>query len=293
MERQQEPKSLFRALSESGGSLMRPLIISLALMFFQQFSGINAVIFYSASIFQAAGSSVDRFLSSITIAIVQLVCTMMAALSVDRFGRRCLLMISGTFMAASLTGLAVYLRLKDSWEASDETSQELLTQLGWLPLLCLMSFIVACKFVFTENTSKYFLYSTANRCCFSQIDSAGFGAVPQLVMSELFPLEYRHQLSTVSTSFNLCCAFLVVRTFPEMTDAMGLPGVYAIYAACSLTGAIFVFFALPETKGRTLEEISQLFSPCPTKNNKGGINVVIKLSPVATEEDQPLEEDKQ
>ena len=88
-------------------------------------------------------------------------------------------------------------------------------------------------------------------------------------MSELFPIEYRHQLSTVSTSFNLCCAFLVVRTFPEMSDAMGLAGVYALYAACSLAAVVFVFFALPETKGRTLEEISQLFSPySPTANKE-------------------------
>jgi len=89
-------------------------------------------------------------------------------------------------------------------------------------------------------------------------------------MSELFPIEYRHQLSTVSTSFNLCCAFLVVRTFPEMSDAMGLAGVYALYAACSLAAVVFVFFALPETKGRTLEEISQLFSSpyCPIANKK-------------------------
>ena len=153
--------SLFGALGASGGALMRPLVISLALMFFQQFSGINAVIFYSASIFQAAGSSVDRFISSITIAIVQLVCTLLAALSVDRFGRRCLLLISGAFMAASLTGLAVYLHLTTSTTAAaaaasgedqqldeslDGSREQLMAQLGWIPLLCLMSFIVACTY---------------------------------------------------------------------------------------------------------------------------------------------------
>ena len=151
---------LFGALGASGGALMRPLVISLVLMFFQKFSGINAVIFYSASIFQAAGSSVDRFVSSITIAIVQLVCTLLAALSVDRFGRRCLLLISGAFMAASLTGLAVYLHLTTSTAAAAAVSEEdqqldesfdgsreqLMAQLGWIPLLCLMSFIVACNY---------------------------------------------------------------------------------------------------------------------------------------------------
>lgn len=62
---------------------MKPLFISMALMFFQQFSGINAIVFYSASIFQEAGSSVDRFMSSIMIGIVQLVFTMISALLVS------------------------------------------------------------------------------------------------------------------------------------------------------------------------------------------------------------------
>ena len=111
-------------------------------------------------------------------------------------------------------------------------------------------------------------------------------------MSELFPIEYRHQLSTVSTSFNLCCAFLVVRTFPEMSHAMGLAAVYALYAACSLVGVVFVFFALPETKGRTLEEISQLFSspysPYANNNNNTISTTVDEQKPFSLSTDDPV-----
>ncbi len=57
-------------------------MISMALMFFQQFSGVNAIIFYSASIFQEAGSTIDRFISSIMIGVVQLVFTGLSALAV-------------------------------------------------------------------------------------------------------------------------------------------------------------------------------------------------------------------
>ena len=64
------------------GSVLKPLLISMALMFFQQFSGINAIIFYSASIFQEAGSTIDRFLSSIMIGVVQLIFTGISALLV-------------------------------------------------------------------------------------------------------------------------------------------------------------------------------------------------------------------
>ena len=60
-------------------SLIKPLSISVALMFFQQFSGINAVVYYSVTIFEEAGSSIDRFVSSIFIGVVQLICTLLSA----------------------------------------------------------------------------------------------------------------------------------------------------------------------------------------------------------------------
>lgn len=218
---------------------MKPLMISMALMFFQQFSGVNAIIFYSASIFQEAGSTIDRFISSIMIGVVQLVFTSLSALAVDKFGRRALLMISGALMCVSLAGLSAYVYMKSVWQELllvDESAvaePSVLEELGWLPLLCLMSFIIAY--------------------------SIGFGAVPHLIMGELFPTDYRHRLGTISSSFNLCCTFLVVRTFPEMAEALGLAGVYGLYAACCLSAVIFVGFFLPETKGKTLEEIGRLF----------------------------------
>ncbi|XP_046649044.1 facilitated trehalose transporter Tret1-2 homolog isoform X2 [Daphnia pulicaria] len=219
--------------------LMKPLLISMALMFFQQFSGINAIVFYSASIFQEAGSTIDRFVSSIMIGVVQLIFTVISALLVDRFGRRVLLMTSGTFMAVSLSGLGAFVYVKKAWEelsVVDESTveeQNLLAELGWLPLLCLMSFIISYSF--------------------------GFGAVPQLVMGELFPSEYRHRMGTISVSFSVLCTFVVVRTFPLMASTMGLASVYGLYATCCLTAVVFVGLFLPETKGKTLEEISSFF----------------------------------
>ena len=64
-------------------SLLKPLSISVALMFFQQFSGINAVVYYSVTIFEEAGSSIDRFMSSISIGVVQLACTLLSAFLVS------------------------------------------------------------------------------------------------------------------------------------------------------------------------------------------------------------------
>ncbi|XP_057379573.1 facilitated trehalose transporter Tret1-2 homolog [Daphnia carinata] len=229
----------------TSGHLIKPLLISLALMFFQQFSGINAIVFYSASVFQEAGSTLDRFSASIVIGVVQMVFTMMSVFLVDRIGRRILLIISGVCMAVSLSGLSAFLYLKSAWEElsivdeSTVAESSVFEELGWLPLLCLMSFIIAY--------------------------SIGFGAVPQLIMGELFPLEYRHRLGTISASFSLCCTFIVVRAFPEMAATMGLGGVYGLYAACCLMAVVFVAFFLPETKGKTLEEISQFFGQATAK----------------------------
>jgi len=215
-------------------SLVKPMLISIALMFFQQFSGINAVVFYSVTIFQLAGSSIDRFVSSISIGVVQLVCTLLSAFLVDRAGRRVLLMISGSLMAVSLAILGTFLYLKPTMD------DDIADTLGWIPLGSLIMFVVAY--------------------------SIGYGAVPFLVMGELFPLQYRHLMSTFATSFCLSCSFLVVRTFPDLSLSLGIYGVFSLYAGCSVIGVIFVVVFLPETKGRTLEEISNLFSP-PVKQN--------------------------
>jgi facilitated trehalose transporter len=149
-------------------------------------------------------------------------------------------------MAVSLSGLGAFVYVKKAWEelsVVDESTMEehnLLAELGWLPLLCLMSFIISY--------------------------SIGFGAVPQLVMGELFPSEYRHRMGTISVSFSVLCTFVVVRTFPLMATTMGLASVYGIYATCCLTAVVFVGIFLPETKGKTLEEISSFFGQSQPKD---------------------------
>ena len=152
----------------------------------------------------------------------------MKCLQVDHFGRRILLIVSGTFMTLSLSGLGTFLYLKSNSDI------EQLDDLGWIPLCCLILYVVAF--------------------------SVGYGAIPFLIMGELFPLQYRHLMSTFSTSFNLTCSFLVVRTFPDLIKALGIYGTFGLYATCSIFGVIFVIICLPETKGRTLQEISLFFT---------------------------------
>lgn len=92
----------------------KPFIVAMALMFLQQFSGINAVFFYTQRIFDAAGSSMDPGLNAFLVALAQVIGTAIAVIVVDRFGRKILLLISDFFMAIALVALGTYFYYKEN-----------------------------------------------------------------------------------------------------------------------------------------------------------------------------------
>lgn len=111
------------------------LIISLALMLFQQFSGINAVIFFAQDIFSAAGSTLDPAVCTIIVGVVQVVMTVASALLVEKAGRRILLLQSCIIMGLCLVALGIYFHLKES--GTD------VTNISILPLGSVVLFIVS------------------------------------------------------------------------------------------------------------------------------------------------------
>ena len=119
--------------------------------------------------------------------------------------------------------------------------KEASASLGWLPLVSLIVFFIAF--------------------------SGGFASVPFIVMGELFPGRFRNILGSISSSFNLLSAFTVVRSFPDMQVGMTKYGTFWFYMCCTLASMVFVFFLLPETKGKTLEDIEKLFGGKTTSAN--------------------------
>ncbi|EFX84289.1 hypothetical protein DAPPUDRAFT_47180 [Daphnia pulex] len=218
-----QPKELLK------GSVLKPLGISLGIMFFQQFTGINAVVFYTVSIFKSAGSSIDGRYATIIIGVVQLLATAASGFFVDRYGRRILLLGSATIVSCSLAAMGAFFYMQAQWGPALATEK-----LGWLPLLSLVVFFIAY--------------------------SGGYSNVPFILMGELFPVRYRSILGPLSSSFNLCCTFIVVRSFPVMQISMEKYGAFWFFMCCTLVGIVFVYFLLPETKGKTLEDIEKLFS---------------------------------
>lgn len=196
-----------------------PLILAVALMAFSQFSGINAIMYYSTRIFTAAGIGVrDAFQASVLVGTINLLFTFVAIALVDRAGRRPLLLIGLTVQVVALTTVGVL------FASGSGTA---------LLLPAILAFIAAF--------------------------AMALGPIPWIVCSEVFPTRIRGRAMAVATFTIWTACFAVAQTFPMLNDhpAIGPARTFWIYAGCSLAALLFVWRRLPETRGRTLEEIER------------------------------------
>lgn len=132
---EQKVKNLSIGEALGRNTSIRGLVICFGLMFFQQVSGINAVIFYTTDIFKASGAGINPEVATIIVGVMQVLATFVAGLVVDRLGRRILLLISDSVMALCTLMLGIYFFMKSRDEASVDS-------LSWLPIVSLCVFIV-------------------------------------------------------------------------------------------------------------------------------------------------------
>jgi len=235
----QEYEDILRSVEESANlsagltdlvssTNLAPFIISLWLMLGQQFSGMNAVMFYSGKIFEQAGSSLNDNVENIIVGAVQIVATIIAALVMDKAGRRILLNLSSSIMVLSISVLGVYFYI-----ASIPENKKLAESLDLLPVASLSLFVFAF--------------------------SIGFGPIPWLMMSELFSPEVKPLASSISTSFNWTLAFLVTKFFSTLSVKLTQAGAFWCFGGFTILTFLFCLFFVPETKGKSLDEIQQLF----------------------------------
>uniref|UniRef100_A0A0D3FIS0 Major facilitator superfamily (MFS) profile domain-containing protein n=2 Tax=Oryza TaxID=4527 RepID=A0A0D3FIS0_9ORYZ len=192
--------------------------VGVGLMIFQQLGGINGVGFYASSIFTSAGFSGK--LGTILIGIIQIPITLFGAILMDKSGRRVLLMVSasGTFLGCFLTGISFYLK-----------AQGLFSE--WVPELALTGILV---------------YIGAY--------SIGMGPVPWVVMSEIFSIDMKAIGGSLVTLVSWLGSFAISYSFSFLMD-WSSAGTFFMFSAASLITILFVVMVVPETKGRTLEEI--------------------------------------
>jgi MFS family permease len=212
------PKRLF-TLSPS--PTKRAVNIVCCLTIFRQVSGINAVIFYTVDIFQEAGGVLSPFLATIIVGIAQVVATFISSLLVERTGRRVLLLFSSVTMAVCHLLLAVHFYFKQN--GGD------LRTFGWLPLLCVATFIVG----FT----------------------IGFGSLPWVMMAELLPNESKSWASGLAASVNWIFGFAVTNLYGMMIENLGEMITFGLFGGMCILGTVIIAFIVPETKGKTREEI--------------------------------------
>ncbi|KAL1489124.1 hypothetical protein ABEB36_014067 [Hypothenemus hampei] len=202
-------------------------LICFMLMFYQQLSGINAVMFYSGAIFKEAASSVKPELCVCIVGVVQVFATMFSSWSVENLGRKILLMISAGVMAFSTLMMGVYFLLKEQKMVSQDTVESM----GWLPLLALILFIIAF--------------------------SLGMGPIPWLSSSEIFPPAIMARMSSYAGMFNWFLAFLVTIGYEPLSKALGAFTTFFIFTIVSTSAVFFVLFVMPETKGKSFQEIQE------------------------------------
>ncbi|XP_059622632.1 facilitated trehalose transporter Tret1-like [Phlebotomus argentipes] len=204
-------------------TVLLPLAVGLVLLMIQQLSGIDAVIFFTVEIFRASGSSINGNIATIIVGVVQLLSNFASLFVVDRFGRKPLLIVSGALMSISMTSMGFAFHLSDNGN----------NEYGFLPLVSLIVFMIGF--------------------------SVGFGCIPFLLMGEIFPTKQRSILSSFAGSFNLLIMFIVIFTYHPLQVAISTAGTFWAYAVMCLLGVLFVISYVPETKGRDLESITQLF----------------------------------
>lgn len=212
----QEESSMVELLSHA--RFRRPLIIAVLLMAFSQFSGINAIMYYSTVIFMKAPhiGVKDAFAATVVIGLVNLLFTFVAIALVDKAGRRPLLLIGLTAQVIAL-GCA-----------------------GWM---------------FHTNAGGIALLAAI--VAFIGAFAMALGPIPWILCSEIFPMRIRGRAMSVATLVIWVSCCIVAKTFPMMNNSphVGPALTFWIYGLCSALAFIFVFILVPETKGRTLEEI--------------------------------------
>lgn len=203
----------WRALKAPG--LGGVLLVGIVLAVFQQWCGLNVVFNYAHEVFSAAGYAVSDILMNIVVTgVTNVVFTFVAIRTVDRWGRRALML----FGSASLA--VIYAVLGACYWAG----------VSGVFMLALVVLAIACY-------------------------AMSLAPVTWVVLSEIFPARVRGAAMAVSTFFLWAASFVLTYTFPSLNEAVGAAGAFWLYGAICVAGFLFIRARLPETKGKTLEEL--------------------------------------
>jgi SP family galactose:H+ symporter-like MFS transporter len=209
------------------GPFVRPaLMVGAALAILQQVTGINTVIYYAPTIFQSAGFSQasHSILVTIIVGVVNVGMTIVAIRLIDRVGRRPLLFASLTGMVLGLTVLGLAFAVPGLSGIA-----------GWASVAAVVIYVGSF--------------------------AIGLGPVFWLLISEIYPLKVRGVAMSTATVANWGANLIVAMTFLTLVQFAGRPGAFWFYAAVGVVALLFIYRFVPETKGRSLEDIERHWRP--------------------------------
>ncbi|KAF5290650.1 hypothetical protein FQR65_LT01940 [Abscondita terminalis] len=201
---------------------VKTLVLAVMLKFIHQFSGIVGITSYMETIFMKVKIDIDPIVFISVYFLLQLLISILTAFLIDRVGRRPLLLISMSSVTVGLFSVTIYFVL-------DSTQQENAPNYSWLAILGLFIYIIG-----------YTL---------------GLDNVPLVICSEIFTLNFKSYAIGITNAIFGLTGTAIPKIFQYTSDQYGAYVPFLIFAICSFCGLVFIYFFVPETKRKTLEEI--------------------------------------
>ncbi|ELT96391.1 hypothetical protein CAPTEDRAFT_219782 [Capitella teleta] len=219
---QTEPYTLVKLFKSR--DLWKPLMVACMLNLIQQFSGINAIFFYSSGIFKQAQIA-DQNIQYAVVGTngINVLMTLIAVPLIDMTGRRPLLLLPMLVMIGDLVLITISLSLQAKF-----------TWLVYISILAVLTYVI----------------------CFA----VGLGPIPMMIAAELFRQGPRPKAMAVAGAVNWFCTFIIAMTFEIIQKKCG-NYTFVIFLVLMVLFVVFIYFLLPETKNKTFEEIAHEFSP--------------------------------
>jgi SP family galactose:H+ symporter-like MFS transporter len=205
-------------------SLRPALIVGIGLAIFQQITGINTVIYYAPIIIQTAGlsSASGAILATAGIGAVNVLMTIVSMRLIDRIGRRPLLLtgIGGMTVSLGILSLSFHISMRTG-------------ALAWVAVISMMAYVASF--------------------------AISLGPIFWLLIAEIYPLKIRSSSEGLAATFNWGANLVVTLTFLTLVQGIGPSRTFLLYAVCAVAAWVFSYRYVPETRGRTLEEIEKFW----------------------------------
>ncbi|XP_038601379.1 solute carrier family 2, facilitated glucose transporter member 6 [Tachyglossus aculeatus] len=226
----------------------KPIFISVLMRFLQQLTGITPILVYLQSIFKGTAGFLRPEYDAAIVGAVRLVSVLIAAATMDKAGRKILLFVSASVMFAANLALGLYVLLTAPREIHNSTVPHPSGALGDPGPIAA-----------PESPNYITLIPLIATMLFIMGYAMGWGPITWLLMSEVLPLKARGVASGLCVLVSWLTAFALTKAFLLVVDDFGLEVPFLFFAAICLVNLVFTGCCVPETKGRTLEQIEHFF----------------------------------